>query len=118
MLFWQHTAFDAHAFPPPRPTAEMGEHPSPSCAVTPWRSTPSRESSAEPAAESDWWIIRRCQRKWEADSEMREGGRTLSMLLQHCTGPVLQLPVPVWSAAAKTAKERAERTVRRANMVE
>ena len=30
------------------------------------------------------------------------------MLLQHCTGPVLQLPVPVWSAAAKTAKERME----------
>ena len=47
-----------------------------------------------------------------------ERGRTLSMLLQHCTGPVLQLPVPVWSAAAKTAKERAERTARRANMVE
>ena len=46
------------------------------------------------------------------------GGRTLSMLLQHCTGPVLQLPVPVRSAAAKTAKERAERTARRANMVE
>ena len=40
------------------------------------------------------------------------------MLLQHWTGPVLQLPVPVWSAAAKTAKERAESTVRRANMVE
>ncbi len=32
----------------------MGEHPSPSCAVTPWRSTPRTERSAEPAAESDY----------------------------------------------------------------
>ena len=48
---------------------------------------------------------------------MREGGRTLSMLLQHCTGPVLQLPVLASAAAASHAKERAETTARRANMV-
>ena len=45
---------DAHALPLPTPIAEMGEHPRPSWAVTPLRSTPRRERSAEPAAESDY----------------------------------------------------------------
>ena len=34
LLFWQHTAFAAHALPLATPMAEMGEHPRPICAVT------------------------------------------------------------------------------------
>ena len=58
---------DAHAFPLPTPIAEMGEHPRPSWAVTPLRSIPRRERSAEPAAEFD------CSRSLSAQVLCRKG---------------------------------------------
>ena len=89
--------------------AEMGEQPRPILAVTSWTATPSLDRIAAPAAEFAYNTTSQHRK----DKTELEAGRTLSRLLQHWTGPVLQ-----WaSATAKAAKARVERAATRANMM-
>ena len=87
LLFSQQTVLAEHSFPVPPATTEIGEHLRPIWAVVSCRTTPRVCSRADPAAELAYnghAGQRGCR------EEMEGGERTLSMLLQHCTGPVLQ----------------------------
>lgn len=105
LLFWQHTGLDLHE-DEPTPAAESGEHWRPIWPVTSPSPRPSVDRIAVPAAESDYERVR--QSSGRNDSDI---GRTFSRLLQHWTGPVLQL----W-AAARIGRARA-RAATRANIL-
>lgn len=90
----------------PTPAAESGEHWRPIWPVTSPSPRPSVDRIAVPAAESDYERVR--QSSGRNDSDI---GRTFSRLLQHWTGPVLQL----W-AAARIGRARA-RAATRANIL-